>query len=138
MVNDETDCDNIVELKIPIAGSKESYLAKNFSPEFIDANRFQCATLPVYNAIPNNIVDNMREEEFTVSDQAALTKRGINNALFAKQLMEEGKLIHEKHSFIIPMNVCGRTSYYYFGDCAKAGSTQTGLTSTDLYKGYFI
>jgi hypothetical protein len=82
MVNGELDCDNIVELKIPFGGSKEMYLAK-FSPEFIRANIYQCATVPVYNTLPNNVIDNMRAVEFTLSDQAALTKRGINNHMFA-------------------------------------------------------
>lgn len=137
MINSEQDCDNIVELKIPVGGSKEVYLAKNFSPEFIEANRFQCATVPVYNGLDNNVIDNMREVEFTESDQSALTKRGINNYLFAKELMEDGRLIHERHGFNIPMNVCGRTSYYYFGDCATAGSTLTGLHQNDKIKAYF-
>lgn len=137
MIDNEQDCDNIVELKIPVGGSKEMYLAKHFSPEFIEANRFQCATMPEYNALPNNIIDNMREEEFTLSDQNALVKRGIKNSVFANQLIDEGKLIHEKHSYMIPMNVCGRTSYYYFGNCATSGSTQTGLAHQDRYKSYF-
>lgn len=136
MVNGDIDCDNIVELKIPPGGSKEFYLAK-FSPEFIYANRFQCATVPVYNSLPNNVVDNMREEEFTLSDQAALTRRGINNAKFAQQMIDDGKIIHERHSFSIPMNVCGRSAYYYFGDCNDAGSTENGLGSSNSYKGFF-
>lgn len=138
MINNGMDCDNIVELKIPVGGSKEEYLAKHFSPEFIEANKYQCATVPAYNAMQNNVIDNRREEEFTPSDQAALVKRGINNALFAKQLIEEGRLIHEKHEFSIPMNVSGRTSYYYFGDNFTSGSTQTGLAPQDAVKAYFI
>lgn len=137
MPNEERDCDNIVELRIPVGGSKEKYLARNFSPEFIYANRFQCATLPAINEMHNNIVDNRREEEFTVSDQAALTKRGINNALFAQQLIDEGKLIHDRSSFNIPMNVIGRSCYYYLGDGISVGSTATGLTQQDIIKGYF-
>ena len=138
MINNGTDCDNIVELKIPVGGSKEVYLARHFSPEFIEANKYQCATIPTYNGMQNNHIDNMREEEFTVSDQTALVKRGIKNALFAKQLIDEGKLIHEKHNFSIPMNVSGRTSYYYFGDNFTSGSTSTGLAPQDAVKAYFI
>ena len=137
MPNEEKDCDNIVELRIPSGGSKEMYLARYFSPEFIYANRFQCATLPVYNNMHNNIVDNRREEEFTISDQAALTKRGINNAIYANQLIDEGKLIHDKHTFNIPMNVIGRSSYYYLGNGYNIGSTNTGLVPQDIFKGYF-
>lgn len=137
MPNEERDCDNIVELRIPIGGSKEMYLAKNFSPEFIYANRFQCATLPAVNEMYNNIIDNRREEEFTPSDQAALTKRGINNALFAQQLIDEGKLIHNRHAFNIPMNVIGRSSYYYLSDGITVASTNTGLAPQDIIKGYF-
>lgn len=135
MVNEEKDCDNIVEFRIPFNGSKEKYLARNFSPEFIYANRFQCATVPVYNQLQNNIIDNNRQEEFTVSDQAALTKRGIKNAFFAKQLIEDGKLIHDKQSINIPMNICGRSCYYYFGDCT--GSDITGLMPQENNKYYF-
>jgi len=130
------DCDNIVELKIPIGGTKEFYLAK-FSPEFVAANRFQCATVPTYNSLPNNLVDNMRAEEFTISDQASLTKRGINNHLYAQRLIDEGKLINTKYTFSIPMNVYGRTAYYYFGNPDDAGGTQTGLSYYDAFKGYF-
>jgi hypothetical protein len=137
MANEQFDCDNIVELKIPVGGTKEQYLAKLFPAEFIDANRFQCATVPVYNKYPNNLIDNMRAEEFTESDQAALVKRGIRNSLYAQQLVDEGKLIHDKQSFQIPMNTYGKTSYYYFGNSLNAGSTATGLDPLDAYKGYF-
>lgn len=136
MVNPEIDCDNIVELRIPRGGSKEQYLTK-FSPEFVYANRFQCATVPVYNACPNNVIDNRRELEFTESDQAALTKRGINNALQAQKLIDEGKLTHNKHSFQIPMNVIGRSAYYKLGDGYTNGSTKTGLAKEDIAKYYF-
>ncbi len=137
MPNEERDCDNIVELKIPVGSTKEIYLAKNFSPEFIYANRFQCATLPAVNEMYNNVIDNRREERFTVSDQSALTKRGINNALYAQQLVDEGKLIHDRSSFNIPMNVIGRSCYYYLGDGINIASTATGLMPQDITKGYF-
>lgn len=137
MPNEERDCDNIVELRIPVGGSKEMYLARNFSPEFIYANRFQCATLPAFNEMHNNIIDNRREVEFTVSDQAALTKRGINNARFAQQLIDEGKLIHERNHFGIQMSAIGKSSYYYFGDGFNNGGTDTGLVQQDIFKAYF-
>jgi len=138
MLNEEHDCDNVVEFKIPIGGSKEMYLAKNFSPQFVYANRFQCATVPAYyHGHPNNAIDNRREEEFTISDQAALTKRGINNALIAHRLIEEGNLIHDKHSFQIPMSANDKAAYYYFGDCYNCGSTNTGLMAQEMTQGYF-
>ena len=139
MPNPETDCDNIVELKIPVGGSKEMYLAK-FSPAFLYANRFQCATLPAPNLMHNNLIDNRRQEEFTVSDQSALTKRGINNALYAQHLVDTGQLTHTKQAFTIPMNVIGRSSYYYLGDIGDGNVVSgaiTGLSSYDLFKGYF-
>jgi len=138
LVNEETDCDNIVELRIPVGGSKERYLAQNFSPEFIYANRYQCATVPIYTPFAaNNVIDNRRQLEFTESDQNALTKRGINNSLYAQQLIDEGKLIHDKQSFQIPMNVIGRSAYYYLGDQINTGSTRTGLMKEDISKFYF-
>jgi hypothetical protein len=137
MVNEERDCDNIVELRIPNGGSKEKYMAQRFSPDFVYANRFQCATVPVYNTLNNNSIDNRRQFEFTESDQNALTKRGINNYLTAQKLLAEGKLIHDKQSFTIPMNVAGRSSYAQFGDTLRTGSTITGLANDDLLKTYF-
>jgi hypothetical protein len=136
MVNPEVDCDNIVELKVPDGGTKEQYLAK-FSPEFIRANRFQCATTPFYDSSPNNVVDNRREQEFTISDQQALTKRGINNAIAARQFMDTGSLINKKYDSQIPMNVTGRSAYYYLGDGMDVGETRTGLVKDDILKGYF-
>jgi hypothetical protein len=134
--NEEEDCDNIVELKIPTGGSKEMYMTR-FSPEFIYANRFQCATVPAYNYCDENVIDNRREMEFTVSDQNALVKRGINNSITAKKLYDDGKIVNKKFSHQIPMNVVGRTSYYYFGDIINTGSTMTGLYKDDVIKGYF-
>src|SRR5207302_1652657 len=108
-----------------------------FSPEFIYENRWQCATLPAYNTCPDNIIDNRREQEFTESDQNALTKRGINNMRFAQKLVEEGKLIHNKFNYQIPMNVYGRTAYPWLGNWYTSGSTQTGLAKEDIVKFYF-
>lgn len=136
MPNTETNCDNIVELKIPTRGSKEKYIAK-FSPEFIYNNRYQCATCPVYGPRSLNQIDNRRQLVFTESDQAALTKRGINNALRAQQLINSGDLSHDKQTFQIPMNVIGRTSYYYLGNGVDYSSTQTGLMKEDITKSYF-
>ena len=136
MVNDALDCDNIVEFKIPVGCSKEMYLAK-FSPEFIEASRFQCATMPAYNSLPNNLVDNLNEEKFTPSDQMALTKRGINNYFYAQRLIDEGKLIHERQGFSIPMDVYGRSAYYYLGNYIDQAGAVTGLSNYDAYKGYF-
>jgi len=84
-----------------------------------------------------NLIDNRRQYEFTPSDQAALTKRGINNALRAQQLVESGELIHDKQSFQVPMNVIGRSSYYYLGNGVDYSSTQTGLMKEDITKSYF-
>lgn len=138
MINEEFDCDNIVELKIPYGGTKEQYLAKHFPPEFVRANRFQCATVPVYNDYPNNLVDNRRQENFTESDQAALVKIGIRNAVFAQQLVDDGKLIFERRGFQIPMNVANKsTAYFYFGNNVNIGNTYTGLDPIDANKGYF-
>lgn len=136
MPNTETNCDNIVELKIPTGGSKEKYISK-FSPEFIYNNRYQCATCPVYGTGLLNVIDNRREQEFTPSDQAALIKRGINNSLRAQQMIDSGDLINDKHSFQVPMNVIGRSSYYYLGNGVDYGSTQTGLMKEDITKSYF-
>ena len=135
--NEETDCDNIVELRIPNNGSKEKYLAKYFSPAFVYANRFQCATVPVYNKLPNNQIDNKREVEFTEATQQALTNRGVKNSFIAQQFIDSGKIINEKNAMTIPMNVFGRSSYYYFGNSTNSGNTNTGLVIDDIAKGYF-
>jgi len=137
MINNTLDCHNIVELRLPPGGSKEVYMAKNFSPEFVYANRFQCATVPTYYHMPNNVIDNRKQEDFTPSDQSALTKRGIHNALTAQRLVEEGKLIDNRFAFQIPMNVIGRSCYYYLGDGITNGSLRTGLAKEDIVKGYF-
>lgn len=127
-VNEGTDCDNLVELRVPVGGSKEQYLAKYFSSEFIDKHRFLCAEAPVYNTMPNNVIDNQRQYEFTESDQAALTKRGIKNALYAKQLIDEGKLINNTATEQINQNA---KSYYFSNKQYK-----TGL-STNTLNAYF-
>lgn len=137
MINNTLDCHNIVELRLPPGGSKEVYMAKNFSPEFVYANRFQCATVPTYYHMPNNVIDNRKQEEFTPSDQNALTRRGIHNALTAQRLIQEGKLMDNRYSFQVPMNVIGRSCYYYLGDGINQGSTRTGLMKEDIVKGYF-
>ena len=131
--NEETDCDNIVELRIPKNGSKQKYLAKYFSPKFVYANRFQCATLPAYNDMPNNQVDNKRQYQFTEATQSALTNRGIKNSIIAKDLISKKKIINDKNGITIPMNVIGRSSYYYFGNFP----INTGLVPQDISKTYF-
>lgn len=135
--DENIDCDNIVELSLPKGGSKENYMAKHFSPEFVKKNRFQCATVPYINAYQGNIIDNMREEEFTVSDQRALVMRGVREFATAQKLLEDGDIINDKHNYKIPMNVCGRTSYYKFGSCGNTGSTITGLGQKEHDNGYF-
>ncbi len=134
----DMDCDNVVELKIPNGGSKELYLAKFFPPEFIDNSRYQCATLATYNRMPNNAIDNRQMELFTPSDQAALVRRGIKNYAYAKLLMDEGKINHELFGYHIPSNVAGNPSYYYMGGGSDNGNTNTGLSSQDIVKAYFV
>lgn len=130
-VNEEVDCDNIVELRVPVGGSKEKYLAKYFSSEFIDAHKFVCAEAPVYNIMPNNLIDNQRQYEFTDSDQTALIKRGIRNELYAKQLVDEGKLINNT-SF---GQINAKQTSYYFNENKQY---KTGLNPKDLVKAYFM
>jgi hypothetical protein len=138
MTTPERDSDNIVELKLPRGGTKEMYMFERFSPEFVYENRFQCATVPAYSNLHENVIDNRKEHDFTFSDQAALTKRGINNSFFAKRLVAEGKLIHETNSFQVPMNVVGKAPYYYLGNgFFDTGNTQTGLSHYEISKGYF-
>lgn len=134
---EDEECDNIVEFRVPVNGTKERFLAKNFSPEFARKCKYQYATVPVFNCDKNNLIDNMREVEFTESDQRALTSRGINNALHASQLLRDGKLENKKHCFKIPMNVCGRSSYFWLGGCGDHGSTLTGLAPEDASKIFF-
>jgi hypothetical protein len=138
MIDEERDCDNIVEFRVPAGGTKEMYLARHFDPDFIYANRFQCATVPVYDkGALNNEIDNRREDQFTPSSQSALTKRGINNFIMAQRLVDEGRLINDRYAFQIPMNIAGRSAYYYFGDTINGGNTRTGLAKEDITKGYF-
>lgn len=135
----EVDCDNIVEMTIPTNGSKERYLAKHFNPEFVHRNRFQCATVPYINACPNNVIDNMREEDFTVSDQRSLVARGVKDYESARLLYEEGKITNDRHNFRIEMNKCGLVSSYpKLGHCNTVGTTATGLRSFDQVKGYYL
>lgn len=136
MIDEEMDCDNIVELKIPVGGSKEVYLARHFSPEFVESNRFQCASVPCFNSYPNNVVDNMRQEEFTESDQRALTQRGIKNALYAKELIKDGKLSYNSYTYSQPSNAATNNNYYYFGG-GHSNGVNTGLTSHDSRRGLF-
>ena len=42
--------------------------------------------MPLFDSRFNNQVDNNREEEFTISDQDALTKRDINNYLHSHRI----------------------------------------------------
>lgn len=122
------NCDNIVDFKIPPRGTKEKYLAGKFDDTFLYNNRYQCATVPLYNCCDNNIIDNMREEEWTVSDQKALVSRGIKNAEIANRFVE-----NLSSCYYVPMNVVGRPSYYYFG--SSRTSTKSGLQKQDLGRG---
>ena len=133
----EMNSENIVDLKIPVRGTKEKYLS-NFSPEFIYCNRYQCATSPVYDSGSGNAIDNRRQKEFTPSDQSALTKRGIKNYLFAKQLANENKLGNDTYAFKFPMNVSGRTAYPLLGSQGVYHSPGSpGVQTIDITKGYF-
>jgi len=133
-----TDCDNIVEVRTPVGGTKERYLAKHFSPEFIDRNRFQCATVPYINAYPNNVIDNMNQKLYTVSDQQALVARGVKDFETAKQFAAKGELTNDRHNFRIEMNKCNNTAYPKMCESDGVGSTRTGLRSFDKVKGYYM
>ena len=133
----DMDCDNIVELKIPAGGSKEAYLAKYFPPEFIEASRYQCATVTTYNRMPNNAVDNRQMELFTPSDQAALVRRGVKNMAYAKMLLDDGKIQHDLYGYNIPSSVAGNPSYYYMNNGSYNGNTNVGLPNQDTIKAYF-
>lgn len=138
MACEDYACDNIVEFKFPDGGSKEKYfVSMTYPEEFVEACKWQCATVPVYNTCQQNLIDNRRQQEFTLSDQNALVKRGINNALYAHRLVEEGKLNHQKYGYEVPMNLASNPTYYYFGDPYQSGSVQTGLTKYDLTRFYF-
>jgi hypothetical protein len=123
-----TNCDNIVDFKFKPGSSKEKYIAHRFDEQFAFNNRYQCATVPLYNCSDNNIIDNMREEEWTESDQKALVSRGIKNATIAKKFITNNSKCYQ-----IPMNVVGGTSYYYFG--TSNASVKTGLNRKDMAKG---
>ena len=92
--NAVVSCSNLVELKVPVNGSKARYL-NQFSDEFIDNNRFQCVIPAVYNNCVGNVIDNRREEEFTESDQRALVSRNIRNKFLAERVTTR---IRHKHS----------------------------------------
>jgi hypothetical protein len=120
--NSVVSCSNLVELKIPVNGSKARYLAQ-FSDEFIDNNRFQCVIPAVYNNCVGNVIDNRREEEFTESDQRALVNRNIKNKFLAERVTTR-----IRHKYSIPSNVAQNGTYYYLGGTGnRQGSNQTGL-----------
>jgi hypothetical protein len=131
--NSVVSCSNLVELKIPVNGSKARYLAQ-FSDEFIDNNRFQCVIPAVYNNCVGNVIDNRREEEFTESDQRALVNRNIKNKILAERVTTR---IRHKHS--IPSNIAQNGTYYYLGGTGnRQGSNQTGLYGPNVTgKPYF-
>lgn len=130
MTNEQYDCDNIVELRIPVGGSKEKYLASRFSPEFMYANRFQCAVAPTYNHMPNNVIDNRRQEEFTPSTQEFLTKRGINNYLKAEKLINDGQLLADKQTYQVNSILNERLT-------SSRVTPITGLLKDDIATAYF-
>ena len=115
-------CDDLVELRFPPGGTKERYAAQ-FSEEFINNNRFQCVIPAVYNNCPNNVIDNRREEEFTVSDQKALVSRNIRNRILAERVTTR-----RRHKHSIPMSTAQNGTYYYIGGSGnRQGSNMTGL-----------
>ncbi len=137
MPNREMNCENIVDLKLPVGSTKEQYLS-NFSPEFIYFNRYQCATSPIYDTGSGNAIDNKRQTQFTPSDQTSLTKRGIKNYLLAQQLVNENKLENDKQSFKFPMNVVGRTAYPFRNNQTVYHTPGVqGIATQDITKGYF-
>lgn len=129
--NAEISCSHLVELKFPVDGTKAKYLSQ-FSDEFIENNRFQCAIPAVYNNCPGNVIDNRKEEEFTESDQKALVSRSIRNKILAERVTTR-----RRHKHCIPSNVAFNSTYYYLGD-QNRGSTQTGLYGPNITgKPYF-
>lgn len=131
------DCDNIVEMSLPKGGTKESYLAARFPTSFVRKNKYQCATVPYINEEPNNLIDNMHEQDFTISDQMSLTMRGVKSYETAKLMQKRGEITNNRHNFRIESDACGKTAYYKLGKCNDVGSTKTGLLSNDKVKGYF-
>jgi hypothetical protein len=120
--NSVVACNDLVELRIPVNGSKDRYLAK-FSDEFVYNNRFQCAIPAEYNNCPGNVIDNRREEEFTESDQRALVQRNIRNRFLAERVATR-----RRHRHSVPSNVASNGTYYYLGGTGnRQGSNQTGL-----------
>lgn len=121
------ECDNIVELRLPKNGSKARYVSQRFSEQFIDENRYQCATVPQYLNVPNNfVIDNMREQEFTESDQRSLVMRGVKSAELSRKTINR-----VRHAHVIPASTAGKSAYYYFGS-ENRGSTITGLPTYEL------
>ncbi len=121
------ECPDVVDFKYPMDGTKALYLSK-FSPEFRYANRYQCAIPAQYNCCVTNVIDNLREEEFTVSDQASLVQRGIKNQLLARTLPRY-KMCHS-----VPASWAGNGTYYYLGTANSGlGSTfNTGLVGQQV------
>lgn len=135
--DESIDCDNIVELSLPIGGTKESYLAAHFPQSFVKKNKYQCATVPYINECPNNLIDNMREQDFTISDQKSLTMRGVKSYEAAKLMQNKGAITNDRYKFRIESDACGKTAYYKLGNCNNVGSTEVGLLPSDQAKGYF-
>lgn len=117
-------CDNIVELNVPRGGSKEKYLAQ-FSQEFRDNNDFMCAEEITYNNCPNNIIDNRREEEFTILDERALVKMNIKNRILAEKYAKNNT---HKHS-LAPSG----TQSYKYGNQSKTGLVGTAITGNPYF-----
>lgn len=131
--NSVVACNDLVELRVPINGSKERYL-KKFSDEFRYNNRFQCAIPATYNNCPGNVIDNRREEEFTESDQRALVQRNIRNKFLAERVATR-----RRHKHSVPSNIASNGTYYYLGGTGNnQGSNQTGLYGPHITgKSYF-
>ncbi len=123
---DEKNCDNVVDLHIPRGGTKEKYMAARFSDDFIFANRYQCATVPVFNCCPENVVDNMHEHEWTESTQKALVARKINNERTARRF-----IVNKSKCHYIPMDKSGGTSYYKY-TAHHSASYRSGLVKEEL------
>ena len=82
-VKDINNCDNIIEMPVLKYSSKEGYLANHFPDSFVRDNRFLCAEV---NEVDENIVDNLRKEEFTASNQQALTMLNVKKYISLKLL----------------------------------------------------
>jgi hypothetical protein len=100
-------CPDLVDFKYPIDGSKIRFL-KQFSDEFVEANRYQCMYPAQFGYCPQNIVDNLRKEEFTPSDQMALVKRGFKNIVFAREY-----IYNKRNGHMVPSSISENSTYYY-------------------------